>query len=149
MNPEALVAWITIPMCILGAIGAAVFGDAGIVLDVLAGGGLGAIIGQAINAFGSPRADGRAAQIVGRLDGDRRWRCAPDQRVRRGTMSPMKGFARALSVAAAVALVGVLVFQALEIGGLAWWALLLVAMFAGSLVDRDHFYGPRTPETHA
>lgn len=50
---------------LIAAIGAALFGDAGLVLDVLAGGGLGAIIGQLVILWRSRRGSrGRAAEIV-------------------------------------------------------------------------------------
>jgi hypothetical protein len=33
--------------------------------------------------------------------------------------------------------------KALDFGGLAWFAVVLVVMFVCSLVDRKGFYGPR------
>ena len=52
-------------------------------------------------------------------------------------------------VGCVVLLAGALVFNALEIEGLAWFGLVLVAMLIGSRVDHDRFYGPRTPQTHS
>lgn len=38
-------------------------------------------------------------------------------------------------------------FEAIGIGGIAWYGLALVAMFAGSLFDRERFYGPSGPSS--
>lgn len=62
-------------------------------------------------------------------------------------MSSMLRFIGALAVGSALAVIGLLVLNALgiEVTGLVWVALLLVAMIVGSLVDRDRFYGPPEP----
>jgi hypothetical protein len=48
-------------------------------------------------------------------------------------------------VGTAVLVPGVLVLKALDIDGLAYFGLVLVAMLVGSLADRERFYGPSPP----
>lgn len=62
-------------------------------------------------------------------------------------MRDMVRLVGAFLVVAVVGLVGTLVFDAFDVGGVAWFGLVLVAMLVGSLVDHDRFYGPRTPQT--
>lgn len=58
-------------------------------------------------------------------------------------MKRMKGFLRALAVGALALIPLAVVGKALDFGGLAWFAVVLVVMFVGSLADREGFYGPR------
>lgn len=61
-------------------------------------------------------------------------------------MRAVARFLAALLVATAVMAVGLVLFNALEIEGLARLGLVLLAAIAGSLVDRERFYGPRSPQ---
>lgn len=45
----------------------------------------------------------------------------------------------------AITVLGVLVGEALNFGGMAWILTLIVVMLGVSVVDRERFYGPRTP----
>lgn len=58
-------------------------------------------------------------------------------------MNGMKGFVRALALGMVVLIPLAIAGKALDFGGLAWFAVLLVVMFVGSLADREGFYGPR------
>lgn len=62
-------------------------------------------------------------------------------------MSITMRFSLAMLVACTVAGVGAVAFEAIGIGGIAWYGLALVAMFAGSLFDRERFYGPSGPSS--
>lgn len=62
-------------------------------------------------------------------------------------MTSVMRLALAFLVACAVAALGVLLFGEFHSGDLAWYGVLLVAMFAGSLVDRERFYGPSEPRS--
>lgn len=64
---------------------------------------------------------------------------------RRATINGVLRFLAALMVGTAVLVPGVLVLKALDIDGLAYFGLVLVAMLVGSLADRERFYGPSPP----
>jgi hypothetical protein len=57
----------------------------------------------------------------------------------------MKRFLLALMTMVVLMVPAVLIGQALEFGGLAWLATLLVVMLLGALVDRPGFYGGAQP----
>jgi hypothetical protein len=63
----------------------------------------------------------------------------------RATIDGVLRFLAALMVGTAVLVPGVLVLKALDIDGLAYFGLVLVAMLVGSLADRERFYGPSPP----
>lgn len=44
-------------------------------------------------------------------------------------------------VGISITVAGVVLFEALNVGGVAWFGLLAVALLAVSLVDRERFYG--------
>jgi hypothetical protein len=54
----------------------------------------------------------------------------------------------ALLIGTAVIAAGVLLFKALDLDGLAYLGLVLVAMLAASLADRERFYGHSPPTPH-
>jgi hypothetical protein len=54
----------------------------------------------------------------------------------------------ALLVGTAVIAAGVLILKALDLDGLAYLGLVLVAMLAASLTDRERFYGHSPPTPH-
>ena len=54
----------------------------------------------------------------------------------------------ALLIGTAVIAAGVLLFKALDLDGLAYLGLVLVAMLAASLADRERFYGHSLPTPH-
>lgn len=56
-------------------------------------------------------------------------------------MKAMVRLLTALLAGLVVLVVGVLVFNALDVGGIAWLGLLLVATIVTSLVDHERFYG--------
>jgi len=58
--------------------------------------------------------------------------------------SPILLILAGLAIAAVAAVIG----QALDFGGLAWLLALVVVMLAISAVDRERFYGARTPHRH-
>lgn len=60
-------------------------------------------------------------------------------------MNSMVRLLTALLVGCAVVVVGHLLVGPLESGSVAWLGVVGVALFATSLVDREHFYGPRPP----
>jgi hypothetical protein len=53
------------------------------------------------------------------------------------TMRLVVGCALAMAVAA----VGAVIFEAIGIGGWAWYGLATVAILCGTLPDRERFYG--------
>jgi hypothetical protein len=63
-------------------------------------------------------------------------------------MSGVLRLAAALLLATAVIAAGVLILEALDVDGLAYLGLVLVASLAGSLVDRERFYGHSPPTPH-
>ncbi len=56
-------------------------------------------------------------------------------------MSDVIRLAGALLVATAVIVAGTFLFEAVGVGSLAWFGLITIAMIAGSLADRERFYG--------
>jgi hypothetical protein len=63
----------------------------------------------------------------------------------------MSGVLRLLAVlliGTVVLAIGVLIFKALDLDGLAYLGLVLVAALAGSLADRERFYGHSPPTPH-
>jgi hypothetical protein len=54
----------------------------------------------------------------------------------------------ALLIGTAVIAAGVPLFKALDLDGLAYLGLVLVAMLAASLADRERFYGHSPPTPH-
>jgi hypothetical protein len=62
-------------------------------------------------------------------------------------MNGVRRLLTAFAVATAVTVAGVLIFEALGVGGLAYLGLILFATIVGSLFDREHFYGD-TPASH-
>jgi sorbitol-specific phosphotransferase system component IIBC len=63
----------------------------------------------------------------------------------RTTIKSVLRFLAALMLGTAVLLPGVLILKALEVQGLAYLGMVLIAMLVGSLADRERFYGPRPP----
>lgn len=55
-------------------------------------------------------------------------------------MSPMR-LAMGCLLAMSVAAVGAVTFEAIGLGGWAWYALATVAILSGTLADRERFFG--------
>lgn len=59
-----------------------------------------------------------------------------------------KRFFLALAVACAIATVGVVIMKLADLPDAWAWAVLLISGFAGTLVDREGFYGTPPRERH-
>lgn len=63
-------------------------------------------------------------------------------------MSAMRRFLLALAVACLVGALGVVVMKVADLPDAWSWAVLLIAMFVGSLCDREGFYGTPPRSRH-
>ena len=61
-------------------------------------------------------------------------------------MTPMR-LAVGCALAMAVAAIGSVAFEAIGVGGWAWYGLITVAILCGALADRERFFGIGHPRS--